>query len=302
MNESEVGAGELVPRVRLCRPEGMYGRLPRCKGVERRDWRWSAAVMYPASSAAKDDRGPWWEGADRRPIRLTSSKALCPRRVAADPGPTGDAITLLVHPRMPRNCLGGRGGSERLAVGHDRPGDPRCLAGQRHRDNVAGTSLEEPFDPGLMGARSAFSPVQDRARAMDQEPAKIAVAALADPAQPFPTATGVLAWGEPEPCGEVPGGGEECRIAHGRDQCCRGDRADTGDRRQPPADLVRPMPSDELALERHHLVVHGPQLLDQKRQHIPGQGRYAMVLGILDQRQELGNPPGPASRAGGQAL
>ncbi len=130
-------------------------------------------------------RGPWWEGADRRPIRLTSSEALCPRRIVADPGPTGDAITLLVHPRMPRNCLGGRRLSERLAVRHHRPsiaggdrsmsagadvrrhrrGDPRRLAGQRHRDNVAGTPLEQPFDPGLMGARSTLSPVQDRARA-----------------------------------------------------------------------------------------------------------------------------------------
>ncbi len=158
--EEAFGHG-VIPPVPLCRPEGMYGRLPRRKGVERRDWRWSAAVMYPASSAAKDDRGPWWEGADRRPIRLTSSKALCPRRVAADPGPTGDAITLLVHPRMPRNSLGGRGGSEGLAVGHHCPGNPGSFAGQCHGDDIARPSLEQLINPRLMRAWPPLAPVQD---------------------------------------------------------------------------------------------------------------------------------------------
>ena len=150
----------VVPPVALRGPEGMYGRLPRCKGVERRDRCWSAAVRYAASNAAKDDRGPWWEGADWRPIRLTSFKALCLQRVAADPGPTGDAITLLVHPRMPRNSLGGRGGSEGLAVGHHCPGNPGSLAGQCHGDDIARPSPEQLIDPRLMRAWRPFAPVQ----------------------------------------------------------------------------------------------------------------------------------------------
>lgn len=46
-------------------------------------------------------RGPWWEGADRLPIRLASSSGSLPSAGAADPGPTGGAITSLDHPRMP---------------------------------------------------------------------------------------------------------------------------------------------------------------------------------------------------------
>src|SRR5690349_12113928 len=101
-------------------------------------------------------------------------------------GLTDIAITR-VHPRKPSGSTAvgwlsrRRPAAEVLLARHQRPTDARQLVGQRDRHHLARLDGEQLGDPRIAPDALAFD---QRCRTIDQEPAQIAVAALADRAQP----------------------------------------------------------------------------------------------------------------------
>jgi hypothetical protein len=98
---------------------------------------------------------------------------------------------------------------------------------------------------------------------------------------------------QPEPSRELSSGAEvEVRwIAYRHDERGRRDRSHTRNRRQPPADLVGPVPAEELALEPGDLLLNFAQLRDHCHQDLPGQRRNAVVVGLCEERHEFAYAP-----------
>ena len=84
---------------------------------------------------------------------------------------------------------------------------------------------------------------------MDQLPAQVFVAALADPEQLWLAAGGELSGNHTEPCGEIPSTVEALRLTDSGDKGGGDDRADAGDRHQPTSLFVLLHPADELGVE-----------------------------------------------------
>src|SRR5689334_17787867 len=110
-------------------------------------------------------------------------------------------ITLASLPPYPAwRSSRSRVGSEVLPADHHGPADPCHLVGQGDRHKLARLAGEQPGDPGVL----ASSPgVQDRHGAADEQAAQVAVAPLADRAEPELTAGALLAWHQAEGGGKV---------------------------------------------------------------------------------------------------
>ena len=84
---------------------------------------------------------------------------------------------------------------------------------------------------------------------MDQLPAQISVAALADPQQLRLAAGGELPRNQTEPGGEIAAALEAFRMTDGGDESRRNDRADARNCRQPAGVLILLGPANELCVE-----------------------------------------------------
>src|SRR5919106_4661625 len=164
----------------------MYGRPPREK--RRRSAARPSAGMYPASL-----RGAWrpqalMVSADRCPDRSAGSDTLLPFGFGRPRLPSF-AITssypsqgLASFGSLPSGSFGRCRRTVRLITDQHRPGDRRRLVGDRHGGNVGQPLLEQTADPSGTVHRTCPPPAQGGPRAVDQEPPKIGVAAVADSA------------------------------------------------------------------------------------------------------------------------
>ena len=134
------------------------------------------------------------------------------------------------------------------AADHQRPGDPRGLVGQCDGDHLRSLALEQPGCPDLARIVLPSEP-QDGGRANYQEAPKVSVALLADPDLAFGPATAVGLRRQSQLGRELATGPEQRRVGHTRGYRARRDRADAGDRRQPPARLAGPMPLEDFRLD-----------------------------------------------------
>src|SRR5215475_13098749 len=105
----------------------------------------------------------------------------------------------------------GRAGSEVLLADHHGPADSCHLVGQGHGHELAWLAGEQLGDPGVLAASLG---VEDRHGAGDQQAAQIAVAALADGAEPELAAGALLAGHQAERGGEVAPAAEGARLDH----------------------------------------------------------------------------------------
>src|SRR5690348_9561292 len=94
----------------------------------------------------------------------------------------------------------GRAGSEVLLADHHGPADPCHLVGQGHGHELARLAGKQPGDPGVLAGSLG---VEDRHGAGDQQAAQVAVATLADGAEPELATGALLAWHQAEIGGEV---------------------------------------------------------------------------------------------------
>src|SRR5450759_5067933 len=93
----------------------------------------------------------------------------------------------------------------------------------------------------------------DGERAGDEQAAQIAVTLLADTAEPVLAPARMLFRHEPDPGREVAPGPEGFRISDTANQSRGQHRADAGDRIEPPARLIRSVPSHDHTVEAQDL-------------------------------------------------
>src|ERR1700719_2355732 len=92
------------------------------------------------------------------------------------------------------NCSGRGGRAIARAAAEQRPQHPRVVIGERDRSHVGPAPGAKPRRPRRARMRAAAAiAIQQRARAMDQQGAQVAIAMLADPEQDGLAARGVLA-------------------------------------------------------------------------------------------------------------
>src|SRR5271155_2626132 len=114
-----------------------------------------------------------------------------------------------------------------------RPGDSRQLVGEGDDRNIAMSPAHQLFCP-TAERRVALGHIgQSRTRSMDQLPAQVFVAALADPEQLRLAASCELTGNQAEPRGEIAPTVEAFRPTDGGDKGGCDDRADAWDRGQP---------------------------------------------------------------------
>jgi transposase len=120
--------------------------------------------------------------ADRRPITLASAKldrSNGLRRPRSDRLPSLCRMPSQTNraPVLHRNPVF-------LTARHNRPSDPSGFIGKRDGRDVEGTSTEQLRDPGIFHLMNANT-MNGRSGAMDQQLPDVAVATLANPAQPL---------------------------------------------------------------------------------------------------------------------
>ena len=94
----------------------------------------------------------------------------------------------------------------------------------------------------------------------------------------------ILARRQPEGGGELPAAGESTRLPHGGDDRLRSDRADTGNRHQPPCSLISLDQRLDLFVDRRDLGVDRLDLMNQRRQgsaHAIGHDDFAVVIAAV---------------------
>ena len=96
--------------------------------------------------------------------------------------------------------------------------------------DVCGLELVRPFAEPIGLGFSGME--QDRARAVNEERAQVAVASLRDAAEASLEAARELSRGEPEVAGEVSARGKAPDVAQERDESGGGEQADAGDGQQ----------------------------------------------------------------------
>ena len=136
------------------------------------------AAAWPQALMGAVDRGLIKPAGSCAP--MTRERSLSIRR-------STDAAITRRHPRKRSDPAGSgrsrrrRPGPEVLLAHHHRPGDARHLVGQRAGRHLARLGREQSAQPGVLpGAPAA----QHRHRAIHQQPAQLAVAALADRTEP----------------------------------------------------------------------------------------------------------------------
>src|SRR6516162_11030574 len=116
---------------------------------------------------------------------------------------------------------------------------------------------------------------------MDQLSAQVLVAALADPEQLWPAASGELPRNETKPCSQIAPTIEAFRLTNGGDEGRGDDRADAGDCCQPASLFVVLHPADELSVEsRDPPVEFGPLRpgVGNENDHPLAQSRSALFV------------------------
>src|SRR6202046_3710600 len=138
---------------------------------------------------------------------------------------------------------------EPFSAPQHRPGDSCQLVGEGNDGNVAMGATYESLRPSAE-RRVALSHIgQSRARSMDQLPAQVFVAALADPEQLWLAAGRELTGNQAEPRSEIAPALEALSLADGGDKGGWDDRANAWDCRQPASLFVLLHPADELGIE-----------------------------------------------------
>src|SRR6266446_4363856 len=151
-------------------------------------------------------------------VSLFDQRAVSPSRPGCGVAPRGAAVKTGRRPlrRRARSGLdGGEHSAKLVQVGarlivpptakvllphHHRSADARHLVGERAGGDLALLGLEQFDQPGI---RLGLLAAQHRHRAVDQQPAQIAVAALADRTELDFSSRAVLPWYEAERGGEV---------------------------------------------------------------------------------------------------
>ena len=113
---------------------------------------------------------------------------------------------------------GYRPGVKRFPALQHRPGDPRQLVGQGDDHDIAMGPAHQPFHPPAKRRVALGHIGQSRTRSMDQLPAQVFVAALADPEQLRLTASCELTGNQAEPRGEIAPAVEAFRPTDGGDK------------------------------------------------------------------------------------
>jgi hypothetical protein len=222
----------------------MCGRALRCKGKIGEASRLAQCCVRPVGAVLMTAGLDEVRGSD--PNQFFALECALTPWVVPIPGSTGLSSPLSTLARLVNLCSGDRlCRRDRVcgAADHQRPGDPRGLVGQCDGDHLRSLALEQPGCPDLARIVLPSEP-QDGGRANYQEAPKVSVALLADPDLAFGPATAVAQLGR-----ELATGPEQRRVGHTRGYRARRDRADAGDRRQPPARLAGPMPLEDFRLD-----------------------------------------------------
>src|SRR6476646_2426312 len=156
---------------------------------------------------------------------------------------------------------------------HERPGYAGALIRQRNSRNVDVSTAQQTIDPRIAWARRSSAPPNDGAGPVDHQTSDIAIASLRDPTETLLNPTRSLLLHKATPGCELPASFELPRIGNRCDNRACSNRADTRDRRQPAADLVRTMPGHELGLNDLHPGLDLSQLSRQNAQHLARQSR-----------------------------
>src|SRR5262245_7599145 len=91
-----------------------------------------------------------------------------------------------------------------LVPGHHRPSHPGELVGERDGGNLGRSPRQQSRKPGPMPGAMVLRIPDHGERASREQAAQIAIALLADTAEPVPAPAGVLLRHEPDPSREVP--------------------------------------------------------------------------------------------------
>ena len=130
---------------------------------------------------------------DRRIDRLCITCCL--------PFPTFTSRRVSARSRLRRQCYGFL---VSLTSGHHRPGHPRDLVGERDGGDLCWSARQECREPGPMRGAVDLGISDDGKRARCEQAAQIAIALLADAAEPVLAPTRMLLRHQPDPGREVP--------------------------------------------------------------------------------------------------
>src|SRR4029077_5683390 len=146
-----------------------------------------------------------------------------------------------------------------FAFYHDGPGHSGDLVGKRDRGDLGWPASQQRREPGPLGAMD-LGITDDRGAPSREQAAQIAIALLADTAEPVLAAARVLLRHEPDPGREVPPRSEGLRVCNTGDQSGGQRRADAGYLIEPSARLIGSVPGHDLAVKLQDLGFQHPQL------------------------------------------
>src|SRR5262245_25199976 len=163
--------------------------------------------------------------ADQVPIKTAHSKMLWPKWVVLIAGSTGTALRAVrppnryVTPGCPaRDRLGRKRGRflVALAPGHHCPGHPCELVGERDGSDLGRSSRQQSCEPRPMAGTMDLGVAGYGECASREQATQVAVALLADAAQPVLAPARVLLRHEPDPSREVPRRSKGLGIGYAR--------------------------------------------------------------------------------------
>jgi hypothetical protein len=125
-----------------------------------------------------------------------------------------------------------------FTLGHDRPGHPRHLVGERHGGDPGRPAGKKLDDSGSLRAMP-LGISDDRQCSNRQHRAQVSVALLGDATEPLIAAAQVLLWCEPDPGRKVARRRKGSWIRDRRNQGGREQRANARDLRQSAAHVAR---------------------------------------------------------------
>src|ERR671912_1189825 len=213
------------------------------------------------------DRGPAWEFAERVQIKVAYSRygvaAWLSRSRLAD-------CCAMPSFRSPYASVATAGlrrdgrSSVRAALDQQGPDDAGRLVGQGDGGQHPRLAREHPRQPRTLRRATLTGPPDHRTGAQDEQAPDGALAHLRDGPELVLAPGRPLQRRQPEPGREVPPGAEALRRRHQGGDRGRRDRADAGDRHQPPRDGVGLGTPGDLTI----------QLLDLRPKHLEGADQY----------------------------
>src|SRR3954454_14734439 len=234
------------------------------------------------------DRRPAWEFAERVQIKVAYSKygvaAWLSRSRLADccamssfrsPYASVAAAGLRRHGRNP----------VRAALDQQGPDDAGHLVGQGGGDQHARLAREHPRQPRACRSPTPTGPADHRAGTQDQQSPDGPLAHLRDGSELVLAPCRLLQRRQPKPGGEVPPGAETLRRRHQGGDRSRCDRADAGDRHEPPRDGVGLGTPGNLTIQLLDLLFQGVEHSDQHLQD-PACALGYRRFRVFDQRDQ----------------